>query len=135
MPEFVYKKMQLSDLEAAPFQLKMADQRRIQPLGILRNQKITILGLSFSVNFVVIKMNEGDSPYPLLLGRPWLKTARVKQDWGAELITIRQGKKKVKIQMVPTEILPRNARALYAQGINMVEELADDEEDEFLKED
>ena len=133
LPEFVYKKMQLSDLEAAPFQLKMADQRRIQPLGILRNQKITISSLSFFVNFVVIKMNEGDSPYPLLLGRPWLKTARVKQDWGAELITIRQGKKKVKIQMVPTEVLPRNARALYAQGINMVEELADDEEDEFLK--
>ena len=35
--------------------------------------------------------------------------------------------------MIPTESLPKNARAMYAQGINMVEELGDDEEDEFLK--
>ena len=88
LPEFMYKKLKLSVLEEAPFQLKMADQRRIQPLGILRNQEITISGLSFSANFVVLKMDEGDSPYPLLLGRPWLKTAKVKQDSGAQGITI-----------------------------------------------
>lgn len=62
----------------------MADQRRIQPLGILRNQEIIISSLLFSTNFVVLKMDEGDSPYPLLLGRPWLKIAKVKQDWSTK---------------------------------------------------
>lgn len=59
LPEFMYKKLKLSRLEEAPFQLKMADQRRIQPLGILRNQEIIISSLLFSTNFLVLKMDEG----------------------------------------------------------------------------
>ena len=37
------------------------------------------------------------------------------------------------MHIVPTGLLPQSARALYAQGINMVEELRDDEEEEFLR--
>ena len=133
LPEFMYKKMNLPVLEEVPFQLKMADQRRIQPLGILRNQEIIVAGLAFSVNFVVLRMDEGDSPYPLLVGRPWLRAAKVKQDWGSQKITIRKGKKKVKVNMIPSVKLPKHARALYAQGINMVEEIEDDEEDAFMQ--
>ena len=83
LPQFMYKKLKLSRSEEAPFQLKMVDQRRIQPLGILRNQEIIVSRFPFSANFVVVKMDEGDSPYPLLLGRPWLRIAKVEQDWGA----------------------------------------------------
>ena len=85
------------------------------------------------MNFVVVKMDEGDSPYSILLGRPWFKQAKFKQDWGATKITIKKGKKKVRMDMVPNATLPREARALYAQGINMVKEVDDDEEDAFLK--
>lgn len=37
------------------------------------------------------------------------------------------------MNMVPNATLPIEARALYAQGINMVKEVDDDEEDAFLK--
>ena len=121
LPEFMYNRFQSLELDEVPFQLKMVDQRRIQPLGILRNHMLTILGLTFPVNFVVLKMDEGDSPYPLLLGRPWFTQAKVKQDWGVAKILV--------------ATLPKQARALYAQGINMVQEVDDDEEDAFLKAD
>ena len=121
LPEFMYKKMNLPILEQVPFQLKTADQR-----SILRNQEIVVAGLTFSVNFVVLRMDEGDNPYSLLVGRPWLRAAKVKQDWGSQKITIRKGKKKVKVNMIPTVKLPKHARALYAQGINMVEEIGDE---------
>lgn len=78
LPEFLYTRLKLPKLEEAPFHLKMADQRRIQPLGILRNQQITVLRLTFPVNFVILKIDEGDSPYPILLGRPWFKQVKVK---------------------------------------------------------
>ena len=133
LPEFMYNRFQSLELDEVPFQLKMVDQRRIQPLGILRNHMLTILGLTFPVNFVVLKMDEGDSPYPILLGRPWFTQAKVKQDWGAAKIVVRKGKKKVQLNMVPNATLPKQARALYAQGINMVQEVDDGEEDAFLK--
>lgn len=37
------------------------------------------------------------------------------------------------MNMVPTVVLPKHARALYAQGINMVEQVGDDEEEDFLR--
>ena len=99
----------------------------------MRNQEIMVAGLAFSVNFVVLRMDEGDNHYPLLVGRPWLRAAKVKQDRGSQKITIRKGKKKVKVNMIPIVKLPKHARALYAQGINMVEEIEDDEEDAFMQ--
>ena len=95
LPEFMYRRWNLPKVEPVPFQLKMADQRRVQPLGILRSREITIMGLSFFVNFVVLKMEERDSPYPMLLGRPWFRQAKIKQDWGAHKVIVRKGKKKV----------------------------------------
>ena len=55
--------------------------------------------------------------------------------WGGRTtaLTAAYGKKKMKLHMVSTEILPKIARALCAQGINMVDEIGDDKEDEFLK--
>ena len=100
LPEIVYLSMAVQKLEPAPFQVKMADQRRLQPLGILKDQRITISGLHFIVNFVVLRMQAKEISYPMLLGRPWFKTAKVRQDWGENIVMIRQGRKKIQLPMV-----------------------------------
>ena len=117
LPKFLYKKYKLAKLDEVPFQLKMVDQRRIQPLGILRKQEVCVASMIFQVNFVVIRMEENDSSYPMLLGRPWFTQARLKMDWGKCRITIRRGKKKIRLDMVPTIVLPVHARALHADPI------------------
>ncbi|MCO5572275.1 hypothetical protein L7F22_026028 [Adiantum nelumboides] len=99
IPETTCKRLTLLDWDPAPFQVKMADQRRVQPLGILRNLLISVGGLQFVANFVVLRLEESTCSYPLMLGRPWLRAARVKQLWGADAIVIKRGKKKVKMQM------------------------------------
>jgi len=68
-----------------------------------------------------------------LLGRPWFKQAKVKQDWGNSKLTVRKGKKKVQMNMISTMELPRKDRALYVQSINMVDHINDDEEEAFLQ--
>lgn len=73
LPKFMYKRLQLPELEGVLFQLKMVYQRGIQPSEIHRNGKIFISGILFKVNFVVLKMSKGEGPYMLLLGRPWSK--------------------------------------------------------------
>ena len=40
--EAMYKKMGSPRLEPAPFQVKMADQRIVQPLGVLKRQKMVV---------------------------------------------------------------------------------------------
>ena len=68
----------------------------------------------------------------MIMGRPWLRAAEVKQDWGADKIVIRKGKKKIKLQMTSKKILPSEFRPMLVETINMVPELLEDEEEEFL---
>ncbi|MCO5613483.1 hypothetical protein L7F22_067760 [Adiantum nelumboides] len=65
--------------------------------------------------------------------RPWLRAARVKQLWGADAIVIKRGKKKVKMQMDAKKMIPAGFRALHAEGLNMIEEIGEDAEEGFLR--
>ena len=53
--------------------------------------------MKFEIAAVILRMEDISEAYPLLLGRPWLRQARVKQDWQSDRITIRKGKKKLKL--------------------------------------
>ena len=66
------QKKGLTHLEPIPFVIRLADQQRIKPVGILRGVKIVISGLTFSIDYVVLRTLAAASAYPLLLGRPWL---------------------------------------------------------------
>ena len=58
--------------ESAPFAVQMADQRRVQPLGLLRGLKMEVCGIKFEIAAVILRMEDISGAYPLLLGRPWL---------------------------------------------------------------
>ena len=70
--EVEYHKLSDVTLHPAPFQVKMADQRHIQPLGLLCGQEICIASLSFKVTFAVLCMADIGGAYSMLLGRPLL---------------------------------------------------------------
>ncbi|MCO5602281.1 hypothetical protein L7F22_056410 [Adiantum nelumboides] len=78
-------------------------------------------------------LEESSQSYPMILGRPWLRAAKVKQHWGADYVVLRQGKKKVRMKMVASKVIPPNCRPLHAETINMASELEEDEEEEFLR--
>jgi len=66
--------------------LRMADQSKVIPLGILENISVIIGDKPFRVNFIIIEPST-PSTYPMLLGRPWLYQARVKTSWGEKTFT------------------------------------------------
>ena len=133
LPESEFLKLGKVTLDPAPFQVKMADQRRIQPLGILRRQEVSVAGLSFKANFVVLKIPSKCGSYPMLLGRPWFRTTKLKQDWETDEVVLKQGKKSIKIKMGSSVKLDKSAKPLYAQSIQLADEITDDEEDLFLQ--
>ena len=63
--------------------LRMADQSRFVPVGRLSQVPTRIGEVTFLQNFVIIRVSTG-KPFPMLLGRPWLYSAKVVVDWGAK---------------------------------------------------
>ena len=73
MPLSVIKRLSLEELTPTAMTLQMADITLAQPEGILEDVLIKVGKFIFSVNFVVIDIEE-DKQVPLLLGRPFLAT-------------------------------------------------------------
>ncbi|KAH7288873.1 hypothetical protein KP509_31G047800 [Ceratopteris richardii] len=78
-------------------------------------------------------MSELASPCEIILGRPWFKMAKVKQDWGSNVVMITKGKRNVTIPMHARCNISLKEKPLVAQTISLAEEVEDDEEEKFLK--
>ncbi len=71
-----------------PYNLRMADQTTIEPMGLIKNMKIYVHGIPYITMFTVLQNSVIDFNYSMLLGRPWLKDVKVAHDWGSNIITI-----------------------------------------------
>ena len=105
--ESIYLKHGGQNLHPTPFQVKMVDQRRLRPLGLLKDQEIFVAELKYKVNFVVLKMHADNLAYPMLLGRPWFRKAKLKQDWGDNMVISKQGRQKLILPMNSTITVPK----------------------------
>ena len=73
MPLFVVKRLSLGQLTPKAMTLQMADITLAQPKGIFEDVLIKVGKFIFSMDFIVIDI-EDDKQVPLLLGRPFLAT-------------------------------------------------------------
>jgi hypothetical protein len=67
----------------------MADQTITKPIGLIKDLKVHIQGIPYIATFTILKNNDLDSNYSMLLVQPWLHNAHVTHDWGNNLITIK----------------------------------------------
>ncbi|KAL3683534.1 hypothetical protein R1sor_001556 [Riccia sorocarpa] len=77
----LYEKLKDIALHLAPFNLKMADQRRVLPLGMVKNLPIRIKDMTFDIDAVVLPKGQTKRQVPMILGRPWLRHNNVRQEW------------------------------------------------------
>jgi hypothetical protein len=66
----------------------MTNQSMIRPLRIIKNLKIHIHGIPYITTLIVLKNNVVDFSYSMLLGRPWLRDAKVTHEWGNNVIIV-----------------------------------------------
>ena len=123
----------IQEWEPCPFWLRMADTSSVRPTGLIRDLEVTIGGHTFRISAVVLQL-QAQGAYPLLLGCPWLKTTHIKQNWKRNIITFRRGKAKVRVPTQPRTGTGKELTPLYAECVNMLEGLADEEEDQYLQE-
>ena len=72
-------RMGITDWEACPFWLRMADTRSVRPLGLIRKLGIVVRGHHFEISAVVLGL-DALAAYPILLGRPLLRSANIKHN-------------------------------------------------------
>ncbi|KAM2593930.1 hypothetical protein TB1_043016 [Malus domestica] len=82
MPYSVYASMNLGELKNDGVIIQLADRSNAYPKGVLEDVLVQVDHLIFPADFYVLDMEDtGHSPPPpLLLGRPFMKTAQTKID-------------------------------------------------------
>ncbi|CAN6679406.1 unnamed protein product [Malus baccata var. baccata] len=82
MPYSIYASMNLGALKNDGVIIQLADRSNAYPKGVLENVLVQVNHLIFPADFYVLEMDESDHApsLPILLGRPFMKTARTKID-------------------------------------------------------
>ncbi|CAN6579327.1 unnamed protein product [Malus baccata var. baccata] len=82
MPYSVYASMNLGVLKNDGVIIQLADRSNAYPKGVVEDVLVQVNHLIFSADFYVLEMDESDHApsLPILLGRPFMKTAQTKID-------------------------------------------------------
>ncbi|XP_076927092.1 uncharacterized protein LOC143590522 [Bidens hawaiensis] len=86
----LYEKLELGELTPTRMSLSLADRSVKYPRGIIENLLVKVDKFVFPVDFVVLDM-EADEKVPIILGRPFLRTAKTLIDVYDRKITLRVG--------------------------------------------
>nr|GEU42128.1 reverse transcriptase domain-containing protein [Tanacetum cinerariifolium] len=130
MPLSVWKKLGLPELISTRMTLKLANRVICTSAGIARDVFVLVGKFTFLADFVIVDY-KSDPSFPLILGRPFLRTARALIDVHGEEMILRDGDERLTLNM-------RHNTSSYLnqpqkESINMIN-IYDDSSEDFLKE-
>ncbi|MFG1554817.1 retropepsin-like aspartic protease, partial [Staphylococcus aureus] len=82
MPSSVYKSLNLGELKPTGVVIQLANRSTAHPAGVLEDVLVQVNKLIFPADFYILDMEDESSinRATLILGRPFLKTAKTKID-------------------------------------------------------
>ncbi|GJW24803.1 reverse transcriptase domain-containing protein [Tanacetum coccineum] len=98
MPLSVWKKLGLPELISTRMTLELANRAICTPAGIARDVFVLVGKFTFPADFVIVDY-ERDPRVPLILGRPFLRTARALIDVHEEEMILRDGDERLILNM------------------------------------
>ncbi len=57
-------------------------------MWLIKDPKIYVHGIIHIITFIVLQNIVVESSYSMLLGRSWLRDAKMAHDWGSNIVTI-----------------------------------------------
>eukprot|EP01018_Ginkgo_biloba_P003674 Gb_03372 [translate_table: standard] len=88
IPSSTWEQLGKPPMNPTYYSIKLANQSKIRPTGVLQNVPETVEGITVSQEFAVVEMTT-NTTYAALMGLPWLYDTRVVQDGGARTFTLR----------------------------------------------
>ncbi|KAK4381432.1 hypothetical protein Sango_2968700 [Sesamum angolense] len=115
MPYSVYQALNLSTLQDTNVIIQLADRSYVRPMGLVEDVLVKVNDLLFPVDFYILKMGvEGvNNPASILLGRPFMKTAKTKIDVDEGTLSVEFGGEIVKFNISEAMKYPNELQALY----------------------
>ncbi|KAK4394448.1 Retrovirus-related Pol polyprotein from transposon opus [Sesamum angolense] len=132
MPYSVYQALNLSTLQDTNVIIQLADRSYVRPMGLVEDVLVKVNDLLFPVDFYILKMGvEGvNNPASILLGRPFMKTAKTKIDVDEGTLSIEFGGEIVKFNISKAMKYPNELQALYQ--IDVIDSVVHDVVEEEL---
>nr|GEV70534.1 reverse transcriptase domain-containing protein [Tanacetum cinerariifolium] len=129
MPLSIWKKLGLPKLISTRMTLALANRAICTPAGIARDVFVPVGKFTFPADFVIVDY-ESDPRVPLILGRPFLRTARALIDVHGEEMILHDGDERLTLNM-------RHDTSSYSnqpqkESINIIN-IYDDSCEDFLK--
>ncbi|GKA51241.1 DNA-directed DNA polymerase [Tanacetum coccineum] len=104
MSKLIQTRYAVLDQTNTPLTVELADRTVKYPKGIAKNVLVGIGKFTFLIDFIILDIPE-DVKVSLILGRPFLSTARDKIDVYKRKITLRVGKEKIIFKSVKPAVL------------------------------
>ncbi|KAI5341528.1 hypothetical protein L3X38_009403 [Prunus dulcis] len=123
MPFSVFQRLGQGDLKPTSIILQLADRSITYPRGVIEDLIIKVDNLYLPADFVVLDMDE-DLQTPIILGRPFMATARTLIDVEAGTLTLRVQDQSVVFNLF--EAAKRPAEQQDCMRIDMVDSMVQD---------
>ncbi|KAM1216920.1 hypothetical protein ACFX2J_013150 [Malus domestica] len=116
MPYSIYASMNLGELKNDGVIIQLADRSNAYPKGVLEDVLVQVGNLIFLADFYVLDMEDSpcSTPLPILLGRPFMKTAQTKIDVAKGELTMEFGDELIKFKVPEYVKNPNDVRSCFA---------------------
>jgi len=99
MPKHVYDSLSLEPLNKTSIVIQLADRSFVYPLGVIEDVLVKIDSLVIPCDFYILDIerdscDSSNNNTPILFGRPFLKTANTKIDYGKDTLSMEVEDKK-----------------------------------------
>ncbi|CAL1401956.1 unnamed protein product [Linum trigynum] len=101
IPYKLFKKLGLGEPSATRMSIQLADRSIVHPRGIVEDLLVKVGRFFYPVDFVVLDINE-DTKVPLILGRPFLATAKALIDVHDGTLVLRDGEERITFSIANT---------------------------------
>ena len=115
MPLSVFTSLHLGPLKSTGVVIQLANRSTVNPAGVLEDVLVRVDKLIFPADFYILDMkdDEGMSSTTIILGRPFMMTARTKIDVHAGSLTMEIGDEKVQFNVLEAMKHPIEDHSLF----------------------
>jgi len=139
MPKHVYDSLSLELLNKTSIVIQLADRSFVYPLGVIEDVLVKINSLVIPCDFYILNMEhnfcDSSNSTLILFGRPFLKTANTKIDYGKDTLSIELRDEKIEFNFHDAMTYPYSnvySIAFYDQVDKCAQQVCDfDSEDEL----
>src|ERR1044072_424765 len=89
MPLSMFERLGIGELKPTKMSLQLADWSIVFPWGVVEDVLVKVGKFVFPVDFVILELEE-ESKVPLILGRPFLATAKAKVNVAKGKVSLRR---------------------------------------------